>query len=187
MKSTARLFTMASIFCCLIASWAVARAQDSLQGSGDILGIPRDPGISVKGGPTGLLSDPILGPAIGSTSPASGTSLNLPEQFTLSNTQSIVTLSITPGSAISAGENPSANKSCLLARAYIRPDIVNKNLHQNWISAKNNCDRYIKIKVCYHSTASCIPISVPPRQTKSTIIGYAPTANPIHYQISLEN
>ena len=186
MRLAAPVLTIVSIFCCLLAAGA-AQAQASSQRSGDFLAGPSGPGNSMEGDVAGLLSGSVSGPAIGSTLPALGRSLNPSDQFTLGGTQSSVTLNITGGSAIFAGEKPAADKSCLAARAYIRPDIVNKNLHQNWISAKNICGRYMKIKVCYLGTESCIPIDVPPWQTKSAIIGYAPTAKPIHYQISLEN
>lgn len=180
MRLTARLLTMVPLFCCLLASWA-AQAQESVQGLRDFLAGPSGSGISVKGAATG----PLSGPAIGSTSPPPGRPLNFPDQFTLSSTQSSVTLG---DGSIFAGEKPSsAVKSCLVVRAYVRPDIANKNLHQNWISAKNSCSHDIKIKICYLGSANCISINVPPWQTKSAIIGYAATANPIHYQISLGN
>lgn len=186
MRLAAPILTIVSIFCCLLAT-AAARAQESLQRSDDFLAGPSGRGQSVKGDVAGLLSGSVSGPAIGSTLPAIGRSLNPSDQFTLGGTLSSVTLNITRSSPIFAGEKPAADKSCLAARAYIRPDIVNKNLHQNWISAKNSCGRYMKIRVCYLGTESCIPIDVPPWQTKDAIIGYAPTAKPIHYQISLEN
>lgn len=184
MRLTARFFAMVSIFCCLIASWAAAQAQE-LQGSGNVPALPSDPGMSGKGSATDLLSGPISGPAIESASPPTGRPLNFTDQFTLGGAQSSVTLGNIRGSAIFGGENPSADKSCLTARAYVRPDIANQNLKQNWISAKNGCGRYIKIRVCYRGSANCISIGVPPSQTKSAIIGYAPTKNPVHYQISL--
>lgn len=171
---------MVSIFCCLIASWAAAQAQQ-LQGSGNVPALPSDPSISGKGSATDLLS----GAPIDSASPPMGRPLNFTDQFTLGGAQSSVTLGNIRGSAIFGGENPPADKSCLTARAYVRLDIANKNLKQNWISAKNSCGRYIKIRVCYSGSANCISIGVPPSQTKSAIIGYAPTANPVHYQISL--
>lgn len=183
MRSRARFFAMVSIFCCLIANWAAAQAQEFLQGSGDVPALPSNPGIYGKGSTTDLLS----GPAIESALPPMGRSLNFTEQFTLGGAQNSVTLGNTRRSAIFAGENPSSDKSCLTARAFVRPDIANKNLKQNWISAKNSCGRYIKIRVCYNGSINCISISVAPSQTKSAIIGYAPTANPIHYQISLVN
>jgi hypothetical protein len=186
MRVTASILALVSIFCCLLATGA-AKAQEFLQRSGDFSAGPSGPGKSVKGDVTDLLSGPVSGPAIGSTLPAIGRSLNPSDQFTLGGTQSSVTLDITRSSPIFAGEKPAADKSCLAARAYIRPDIVNKNLHQNWISAKNSCGHYMKIRVCYLGTENCIPIDVPPWQTKNAIIGYAPTAKPIHYQISLEN
>lgn len=182
MSAAARLLMIVSVFCCLIAGLA-AYAQEPLQGAGDVLAGPDGPGISVKEGATGLLS----GPAIGSASPPAARSLNFSDQFTLGGTQSSVTLNNTRSSSIFAGENSSADKSCLTMRAYVQPDIANKNLHQNWLSAKNSCGRSVKISVCYRGSVSCISISVPAWQTKSAIIGYAPTATPIHYQISLGN
>lgn len=185
MRLTGPILTIVSIFCCL-ATWA-AQAQESLQRSGDFLARPSGPARSVQGGAAGLLLGPVSGPAIGSTLPATSRLLNFSDQFTLGGTQSSVTLSITRSSAIFAGEKPSADKSCLAVRAYVRPDIANKNLHQNWISAKSSCGRDIKINVCYLGSANCILMNVPPWQTKSAIIGYAATASPMHYQISLVN
>jgi len=146
----------------------------------DVLAAPSGPGISVKEGAAGLLS----GPAIGSTADRS---LNFSGQFTLSSTQSSVTLNNIRSSSIFAGEKSSADKSCLAMRAYTRPDIANKDLHQNWLNAKNSCSHYVKVSVCRRGSANCISINVPPWQTKSAIIGYAPTAAPMHYQINLEN
>jgi hypothetical protein len=189
MSLTARLRTMAWICCCLLASWG-AQAQESAKRSGDFLAGPGDLGISAKGGTSRLLS----GPAIGSISLPADRSLNFPHEFTLGSAQSSVTLgnsSVTPGNTgnggVFGGEKPSADKSCLAVRAYMRPDIANKNLHQNWISANNTCSRGIKIRICYLGSANCISVNVSPWQTKSAIIGYAPTSTPIHYQISLEN
>ena len=182
MNSTARLLTIVSIFCCVIASVA-AHAQEPLQGAGNVLAGPDGSGMQVKEGATGLLS----GPAIGSASPPVGRSLNFSDQFTLGGTQSNVTLNNIRSGSIFAGENSSAEKSCLTARAYMQADIANKNLNQNWLSAKNNCGRPIKISVCHRGSVSCISINVPAWQTKSAIIGYATTATPIHYQISLGN
>jgi hypothetical protein len=182
MRSTASLAIVISAFLCVLASSA-AQAQESAQRSDDLLAAPIGPGIPARGGVAG----PLSGPAIDSTSPAIGRALNSPDQFTLGNTQSSITLSNIRSRAVRASEKPSADNSCLTVRAYVRPDIANKNLHQNWISAKNNCDRDIKINICYLGSANCISVKVPPWQTKSAIIGYAPTANPMHYQISLEN
>jgi hypothetical protein len=104
--------------------------------------------------------------------------LNFPDQFTLGDIRS---------SAVLAGENLSMDKSCLTARAYVRPDFANETLHQNWITTKNGCGRFIKISICYRGTANCLSIRVPPGQTKSAIIGYAPNGSEVHYQIILEN
>jgi hypothetical protein len=184
MRLVARFLAMVSACCCLLASLA-AQAQESLQRSGTFLPGPSDLGMSAKGPAAGLLSEPALGSAIGSTSrPAGGL---FPHQFTLSGTQSSVLLSDTGNGGVFAGEKPLAEKSCLAVRAYARADIANKNLHQNWISAKNSCGRDIKINIFYLGSASCISVSVPRWQTKGAIIGYAPTATPIHYQISLAN
>ena len=175
---------MASACCCLLAS-LVAQAQESLQRSGDFLAGPSGPGMSASAPAAGLLSQPVLGPAVGSTSRPP--SRPFPHQFTLSNTQSSVLLGNAGNAGVFAGEKPLADKPCLTIRAYVRADIANKNLHQNWISAKNSCGRDIKINICYLGSASCISVSVPPWETKSAIIGYAPTGTPIHYQIGLQN
>jgi hypothetical protein len=180
MCSVARLLIVA-VCCCVIASWT-AQAQQPVQRAGDVSAGPDGPGISMKEGATGSL----LGPAIGSASPPTGGSLNFPNQFTLSGIQSSVTLNDARSSSSFGGEGSSADKSCLTARAYTRPDIANKNMHQNWLSARNGCSHNVKISVCYRGSVSCISISIPPWQTKSAIIGYAPTASPTHYQISFE-
>jgi hypothetical protein len=183
MRLTARFLTTVSACCCLLAS-LVAQAQESSRRSDSFLPGPSDLGMSAKGPAAGLLSEPALGSAIGSTSRPAGRPFF--HQFTLSSTQSSVLLSDIGNGGVFAGEKPLADKPCLAVRAYIRTDIANKNLHQNWISAKNSCGRDIKINICYLGSASCILVSVPPWGTKSAIIGYAPTAAPIHYQISLE-
>lgn len=168
-----------SICCCVIASWAV-QAQEATRRADTW---PNGTGISMNEGAAGLLS----GPPIGSASSTTGGSLRFSDQFTLGGTQNSVTLDNFRSSSISVGGNSSANKSCLTVRAYTRPDFANKNLHQNWLNAKNGCGQHIKVSVCYRGSASCISISVPPWQAKSAIIGYAPTATPMHYQIKLEN
>jgi hypothetical protein len=173
MRSSACPLTTVSIFCCLVASWA-APAQEFVQGTGDVLAIPSDSGIPGSGDAVGFLS----GPALSSALPAPSDPLHLPDQFTLGDIRS---------SAVAAGENLSTDKSCLTARAYVRPDFANETLHQNWITAKNNCTRFIKISICYRGTANCLSMRIPPRQTKSAVIGYAPNGSEVHYQIILEN
>lgn len=173
MRSSACPLTTVSLFCCLVASWA-AQAQEFVQGTDDVLAIPSGSGIPGGGDAVDLLS----GPAIGSALPAPSDALHFPDQFTLSNISGI---------AVFPGQNPSAEKSCLTAMAYMRPDIANETLHQNWITAKNGCGRFIKLSICYRGTADCFSIRVPPGQTKSAIIGYAPNGSEVHYQITLED
>lgn len=180
MKSSARLLMIVSIGCCVIATSAV-QAQDAGRGRDSVLAGPNGPGISMKDGVADLLSAPAV------KSLPTGRLLNFPDQFTLGGAQSSITLNNIRTGAVFAGGNSSTDRSCLTARAYMRPDIANKNLHQNWLSAKNSCSHYIKVSVCYRGSASCISISVPPWQTKSAIIGYAPTASVMHYQINLDN
>lgn len=184
MRLTARPLTMASACCCVLASLA-AQAQESLQRSDGFLAGPSGLGMSAKAPAAGLLSEPTIGPAIGSMSPPAGRPFS--QQFTLGGTQSSVLLGDTGHGGVFAGAKPLAAKSCLGIRAYVRADIANKNLHQNWISAKNGCGRDIKINICHLDSANCISVSVPRWQTKSAIIGYAPTATPVHYQIRLQN
>ena len=179
MRPTARLLVIASI-CCFVVATSAVQAQDAVRGGDNVLAGPNGPGISMKEGVGGLLSGPAIRPS------PTGRSLNFPDQFTLGGTQSSITLNNIRTGAVFAGGS-SADRSCLTARAYIRPDIANKNLHQNWLSAKNSCGHYVKVSVCYRGSASCISIKVPPWQTKSAIIGYAPTASAMHYQINLEN
>jgi hypothetical protein len=170
--SACRIATV-SIFCCHVAGWA-AQAQEFVQGTGDVLAIPSGSNISGIGGAVGspsrsAISSPLLPPSA---------PLNLPNQFTLGDVGS---------SAVLAGKNLSTDKSCLTARAYVRPDFADKALHQNWITAKNSCGRFIKISICYSGTPSCISIKVPPWRTESAIVGYAPSGSEVHYQINLEN
>lgn len=172
---------IASICCCIVANWA-AQAQQPVRRVGEVSTGPDGPGISVEGGATGGL----LGSAIRSAPPLTDRSLSFSDQFTLSSTQSSVTLNNARRGSIFAGGNSSADKSCLTVRAYMRPDIADKNLHQNWLSASNGCGRNVKISVCYRGSVSCISISISPWHTKSAIIGYAPSATPMHYQISVE-
>lgn len=178
MRSSACRRAMVWILCCLVANCLLvtraARAQEFGQATDDVLAMPSGSGGSGRGSAV----DPLSGSAISSALPALSGSLKLSDQFTLSNIR---------GSAAFAGVNPSGDKSCLTIRAHMRPDFANKALQQNWITAKNDCGRFIKINICYHGTGSCKSIPIPPWQTESAIIGYAPTGSEVYYQISLQN
>jgi hypothetical protein len=186
MRSAFHRLTTALVSGCLVANWA-AQAQETRQGLAGLFSTPSDQGIGAIGNGVDLLPGPNSGPAIGSASSLPRASVNFADQFTLSRAHPNVTIgnSRSSGNVTSAGL--SSDKSCLVAKAYMRTDFGNKNLHQNWINAKNDCDHYIKISVCYQGTASCTVIDVPAWQTKTAIIGYATLASEVHYHISVQD
>jgi hypothetical protein len=65
-------------------------------------------------------------------------------------------------------------KPCLTIAGYAKPETVNKNIYQHWISAANNCGQIVRVRICYFETEDCIVMSVPPWDRKESVLGIFP-------------
>jgi hypothetical protein len=65
-------------------------------------------------------------------------------------------------------------KPCIDLESYAKPEIVNKNLFEHWISATNSCGERIELRVCYHGSSDCIVMKLPPWESKSSVLGIYP-------------
>ena len=57
---------------------------------------------------------------------------------------------------------------CLDSAGFPRPHIVNPNVYDHVISAKNSCAQRITIQVCYYKSLDCMPLEVPGRRAKGS-------------------
>ena len=72
-------------------------------------------------------------------------------------------------------------KPCIDLKSRINSEIVNKNLFEHWISATNSCGQHIKLQVCYHQTNDCIVMTVPPYESKNSVLGIQPNMRQFQY------
>jgi hypothetical protein len=73
-------------------------------------------------------------------------------------------------------------KPCLTLQGYAKPETVNKNIYQHWISAANSCGQIIRVHVCYFETEECILMTVPPWDRKDSVLGIFPALKRFQYQ-----
>jgi len=76
------------------------------------------------------------------------------------------------------------NRSCLELEAIARPHVVNPVMFDHVVSAKNNCPRQIKVKVCYYNSDKCNEITVPGYGRQDTILGTISGVKYFRYVIS---
>jgi hypothetical protein len=65
-------------------------------------------------------------------------------------------------------------KPCLAFEASAKAQIINKDIYEHWISAKNSCGQHIKVQVCYHQTRDCITMDIPPWGQQDSVLGIYP-------------
>jgi hypothetical protein len=65
-------------------------------------------------------------------------------------------------------------KPCLALQSYTKPELINKHIFEHWIKATNSCGQHIALQVCYHQSADCIVMNVPPWDSKSSVLGIYP-------------
>lgn len=73
-------------------------------------------------------------------------------------------------------------KPCLTIVGYAKPELANKNIYQHLIKATNNCGQNIKVQVCYNKTENCVLMSVPPWETKTSILGIFPALKRFQFE-----
>jgi hypothetical protein len=73
-------------------------------------------------------------------------------------------------------------KPCLGVFGMSRPQVVNKKMFDQTITADNHCSTLIKLKVCYYGSLTCLPVEVPPYGRKETLLGFFPAMKEFRYQ-----
>jgi hypothetical protein len=75
-------------------------------------------------------------------------------------------------------------RPCLSVEGYVKTQIINKDIYEHWIRARNSCGQYIKIRVCYPESETCIVMNVPPWESQNAVLGIAPKAPYFQYLLS---
>jgi len=75
----------------------------------------------------------------------------------------------------------SNGKPCIALGSHSKSEIVNKNLFEHWITATNSCGQHIKLQVCYRKTNDCIVMTVPPYESKNSVLGIQPNMKEFQY------
>jgi hypothetical protein len=83
-----------------------------------------------------------------------------------------------------AGHAGLNGKPCLSIEGYVKTQIINKDIYEHWIRARNSCGQYIKIRVCYRKSESCISMNVPPWESENAVLGIAPKAPDFQYLVN---
>jgi hypothetical protein len=81
--------------------------------------------------------------------------------------------SAAPNQGIKRHTGPNG-KPCINLGSYAKSEIVNKNVFEHWITATNSCGQHIELRVCYLKSGDCIVMKVPPRESKSSVLGIYP-------------
>jgi hypothetical protein len=72
-------------------------------------------------------------------------------------------------------------KPCLAVVGYAKPQVINKSIYEHWIMARNSCGQNIKLRVCYHGTDNCFVMTVPPWDSKNSVLGIYPMTRDFQY------
>jgi hypothetical protein len=78
--------------------------------------------------------------------------------------------------------NGPTGKPCLSVSGSAKPQVINKELFDHWISAVNACGQRIKVDVCYYKTQNCILMDVPPYGRKDDVLGVFPKQLDFRYE-----
>lgn len=101
---------------------------------------------------------------------------------------SVATLPLPDGSRIGddgpGGQVGLNGRPCLSVEGYVKTQVINKDIYEHWIRARNGCGRYIKIRVCYPESETCILMNVPPWESQNAVLGIAPKAPYFQYLLS---
>ena len=74
-------------------------------------------------------------------------------------------------------------RPCLTIEGYARPELANKEIYQHLIRAANDCGQSIKVQVCYYKSENCILMSIPPWESKTSILGILPALKRFQYEV----
>jgi hypothetical protein len=73
-------------------------------------------------------------------------------------------------------------KPCLTVFGYAQPQMIDPNIFDHMISAKNDCSQTIKMQVCYYHSQQCIPVDVPPYARKLAVLGIMPAMTQFQFE-----
>ena len=71
---------------------------------------------------------------------------------------------------------------CLTVAGFPRPHVVNPNVYDHVISAKNSCAQRITIQICYYKSLDCMPLEVPGGERKEAVLGTLPGAKEFRFE-----
>jgi|ERR1700678_4389670 hypothetical protein len=91
------------------------------------------------------------------------------------------TLSATPNDTNKRHNGPTG-KPCLSLSGSAKPQVVNKEIFDHWVSAANSCGQHIKVNVCYYKSQNCIMMDVPPYERKDVVLGVFPKLQDFRFE-----
>jgi hypothetical protein len=84
--------------------------------------------------------------------------------------------------ALSKRHKGPTGKPCMTLEGSARPEKINSNIIEHWVSAANSCGQLIKLKICYYRTEHCVMVEVPPWDRKDTVLGIFPALKDFRYE-----
>jgi hypothetical protein len=72
-------------------------------------------------------------------------------------------------------------KPCITIAEIHAQSQSNADFYEHWIRATNRCGQYIKLRVCHHGTDECVAMSVPPWESKNSLLGMSTIATEFQY------
>jgi len=73
-------------------------------------------------------------------------------------------------------------KPCLMVMGTARPQVINPNIYEHVIAAKNACSQIIKIQACYRGAERCVPLTVTAYARRETVLGIQPAAKEFRFE-----
>ena len=73
-------------------------------------------------------------------------------------------------------------KPCITVSGVTKPQIINPDIMEHWVSATNSCGRRIKLHICYYGTQHCVEVDAPPWERKDVVLGIFPALREFRYQ-----
>jgi hypothetical protein len=119
--------------------------------------------------------------ALGSTLLFAGDSALAQSTNPITRTPSRLTLQNSGSNAALTVSRNSLGKPCLSIEAASRSHVVNPTVFDNIVSIENQCNKLIKVRICYYGTESCVDAEIPAMQRKDTIIGVRPQSQYFRY------
>jgi hypothetical protein len=91
------------------------------------------------------------------------------------------TFGASSGTEILRHRGPTGNP-CLAVSGFARPHVVNPNVYDHVVTAKNSCALRITMQVCYYRSQDCLTMEVPGGERKEAIIGSLPAEKDFRFE-----